>query len=129
MKKYAWLNKLYEIIAEHYMLIFCEMMQKEGMHITDARWGGGVVGGVLCFSDTYHLTFDELRYVVHNGVSYTQIIRWADHCNEMHEYGLTPPSLADWVNGKSTISMDKLERIRELKREFDECISSVREEY
>ena len=129
MDNYANLNKLYESTANSYLHAFCDMMQRQGNLITDAGWVGGVVGGIMQFSDTYTLSYDDLRYVVHNKVTYKQVTRWIDHCNEMHEYGLMPPSLEDWHHGRSTISMDKLERIRELKKQFDECVASVREQY
>lgn len=129
MDNYAKLNKLYESTANSYLHAFCDIMHGQGHLITDARWVGGVVGGIMQFGDTHTLSYDDLRYVVHNKVSFNQVTRWIDHCNEMHEYGLTPPNLEDWVNGRSKISMEKLERIRELKRQFDECVASVREKY
>ena len=103
-------------IAYSYADALCELFE---LNKEEGWWIGDDIGGVYCNGDMYCITFDEIRYIVDNGISKDEFLEYEEYVSFCLEFNLSAPNFQSWVNGCPRHSKETIQYLRKLKREFD----------
>ena len=103
-------------IAYSYADALCELFE---LNKEEGWWIGDDIGGVYCNGDMYCITFDEIRYIVDNGISKDEFLEYEEYVSFCLEFNLSAPNLQSWVYGCHLHSKETIQYLRKLKREFD----------
>lgn len=114
----------FQNIANEYASNLCKMFE---LDIEDGWWVGDDVGGVYCNGDMFSITFEEMRYVVDNNISKDDFLEYMEYVSFCLEFNRTAPNLKSWIKGCPRFDEKGIQRLRELKKEFDIALSDFRQ--
>lgn len=119
------LKDRFNALANDYVKEFIEVMGFD-INPDTLYWVGDETGGVVEIADMF-LSYDDIRYVVDNNVSYEELVDWYDYCTEPVSNLYPKPNLKSWHHGCPRLSkkqvqelIERQERIDDLKRELNE---------
>jgi hypothetical protein len=120
------LKKEYENAANKYIDALFSMYEMDSFY---GYWIAGVVGGVYAYGDTYFFNFDDVRYLVDNEIPLDVFEEWSDYCIEAFELGISQPNLQSWVKGCPRASKEEIQRLKNIKKQFEEECDKLNDKY
>lgn len=119
------LKKNFELTAQGYVKMLCKMWHLEEHY---GYWVGDEIGGVWCYGDTgTALTYEDIRVVVEQDVSYGDFSEYNDYCSWAIEFGQHEPNLSAWLKGCPRHSAETRQRLTKMKEDLDAEINKLRE--
>lgn len=109
----------FETIANRYA---DALLDQFGLTWDSAWWVGNQVGGVFCFGEVNSVTFDELLFIVDNGITFKEYDDFIDYNLSMMDLGLNYITFERWYNERNILSKETINNLLEKKKELDEAI-------
>lgn len=115
------LRENFDIAVTAYEKVLCERWE-----IGDGYWVSGDKSAVFCFFDTDCLSLSDLVYAVDNNISYEEYAAWRVYNENASEFGMYSINLPSWHKGCPRTSDETFERLRKLKKDFDDACNEAR---
>lgn len=114
------LAKQYERVCDMYIDVFLEL--------TDHVFSSWLEVGYMVDCDGDVFSFKDVKDVVDGKYTVNQLFDWREYCLRVHILRLPDISLEQFVKGKHKISNDTLDRLENLKRDFENEVERVKDE-
>lgn len=96
----------------------------------DCWWVGDRIGvDLFCFNDHFAVTLDNMIYIVEEGVTFEEFVKWEDYCTKCHEYNLPIMNLESWHKGCPRIPQSTFDRLDGLKHDLEDAVKNEQEKY
>ena len=119
-------RKDFEKAVDAYTDAFLRQFESEPLY---SWWVGGRKGlDFFCFNDTSAITLADMVYVLENGVTYDEYLKYEDYCEHCHEYGFSVMNLRSWHEGAPRISKEAFDRLDEMKKDLNKAVSDIEEQ-
>lgn len=115
----------FERVVGSYEDALCELFQ---LNKDDGFWVGDDIGGVYCNGDMFCITFDEMRIVIDNNISKKEFLEYEEYVSFCMEFNKVAPNLQSWIKGCPRHSKETIQKIHDLKRQFDIAVSNFNQE-
>lgn len=106
----------FERVAQLYTKQFCKLFELDE---DNGWWVADEIGGVYCNGDLFMIAFAEMKIVVDNQIQYDAYMEYVEYCEWANEFGQPAPNLHSWMMGCPRHSKESMQRLRDLKREFE----------
>lgn len=105
-----------------YLELFCD---KHGFDYEDAKesWVGREVGGITLVGDFY-VDITTMIVDIEENAKENDFYEWYDYCLAANEFDLTTPNYSSWLRGSPRTDEKTFAKLREIKRNLDDCIKS-----
>lgn len=105
----------YDRLANMYL---GELIKDYDLDPSYGYWVGDEIGGVYCNGDMFSVSFNDMIFIVDNGISKDEFLEWVDYCLWAHEFGQTVPNLKSWHAGCPRHSKETIGHLTKLKRDL-----------
>lgn len=95
----------------------------------DGYWIGDEVGGLYAHGDSIFIKMDEIIFCVENNVSMETFMEYSEYCRRCGEYGFNIPNLKSYFKGCPTVPQETFDRLDDLKRQTNECITDTKNKF
>lgn len=92
-------------------------------------WVGDDNTGVYAYGDNYFLNLSDIIYIVDNNVPFEVFDEWCEYITDAHEVGLHIPNLPSWHKGCPRASKEEIERLKGLRKDFNDAVKQCKEKY
>lgn len=114
------LKENYEKDCNEYLKAFCSTYE---LQYEEDAWVAGDVGTIALIGD-YYINFQNMMYMLDNGVAFEVWLRWYDYCLDAHELGLDVPNFQSWHKGCPRLTEEQIQDIKDKRQELKELIDS-----
>jgi hypothetical protein len=120
-------REYFEKGCNEYLRLFCE---KHEFDYEDAKemWVAGDVGSIVCCGD-YFVDMQDIITDIEQDAPNGEYENWYDYCFDAHNLGLTAPNYSSWLKGCPRCSQGEINRLYDLKREFEQAVNDAKIEY
>lgn len=120
------LKKNFEDAANGYVEALLAMYEFDAFY---GYWIANKVGEVYAYGDRHFFNFDDIRYLVDNNVSLDVFEEWEEYCLDSFELNLSTPNLQSWVKGCPRASKEEIQRLKNIKKQFEEECDKLNDKY
>lgn len=114
------LNQRYKEACNEYLKAFCQTYE---LQYEEDAWVAGDVGTIALIGD-YYINFQDMMYMLDNGIAFEEWLRWYDYCLDAHDLGLGVPNFPSWHKGCPRLTEEEIQEIKDKRRELRELIDS-----
>lgn len=105
------------------LLRFWELDSRDGF------WVGDEVGGLYSHGESIFIKMDEIIFCVDNNVSMETYMDYSEYCLRCNEYNFNIPNLKSYFKGCPTVPQETFDRLDDLKRQMNECITDTKSKF
>ena len=116
------LNKRYTEVCEEYLKAFCQTYE---LQYEEDAWVAGDVGTIASIGD-YYIDFQDVMYMLDNGIAFEEWLRWYDYCLDAHDLGLDTPNFTSWHKGCPRLTEEQIQDIKDKRQELKELMDSYK---
>lgn len=116
----------YEDACNNYLLTLLNLWD---ISAKDGYWIGDEVGGLYAHGETIFIKMDEIIFCVENNVSMETFMEYSEYCLRCHEYNFNIPNLKSYFKGCPTVPQETFDRLDDLKRQMNECITDTKSKF
>lgn len=92
-------------------------------------WVAGDVGGTICINEEFFLNMDEIIFMMKNGVSWDEFLRWWDYNLDAHYLGLNSINLRSWIMGAPHLTQEQIEGLKEKQKELQDLVDKYKKDF
>lgn len=118
------LKEQWEAACNGYLL---ELLNMWELNAADTWWVSNKVGETFCFGDCNAINMDDLRYIVHNGVTMETYFEWIDYSLDCGTFNLPMLNLKSFCEGAQRIPQSTFDHLKHLKQDLEDEIKKVKE--
>lgn len=123
------LKNLFSYVCEQYRETFIrKYFSYDDLSYQNSWWVGDEPGGLLFLDADYTFSFDTIRYCVDNNVDRNTLVEWCEYCNTVADFEITTPNIKAWCKGCPHVTDEQLEKLSQLRSEFNEEIARLVDE-
>jgi len=112
----------FEKACEDYLKTLCEMFE---LPYEQDAWVAGDIGSIANVGD-YYFSFEEIRYIVDNNLTFNEYLQYYDYCLEAYDYGITAPNLESWHKGCPRATKEEFANIRKAKQDLENLMEETK---
>ena len=116
------LKENYENACNEYLMAFCYQYE---LQCEEDAWVAGDVGTIALIGD-YYIDFQNMMYMLDNGIAFEEWLRWYDYSLDAHDLGLDVPNFPSWYKGCPRLTEEQIQEIKDKRRELKELIDSYK---
>ena len=116
------LNQRYTEACEDYLKAFCDAYE---LPCEKDSWVGNDVGTIALIGD-YYIDFQNMMYMLDNGIAFEEWLRWYDYSLDAHDLGLDAPNFPSWHKGCPRLTEEQIQDIKDKRQELKELIESYK---
>lgn len=116
------LNSNYESACNNILQAFSK---EYDVQVTPNDWVGDECGTIVCVNEEFFINMEDIRFMLNKGISWNDFLRWWDYCQDCGYLGLKSMNLRAWVNGAPHHSEEEIERLKSLRKEFDDTVNKL----
>ena len=116
------LKENYEKACNEYLKAFCSTYE---LQYEEDAWEAGDVGTIALIGDFY-IDFQDMMYMLNNGIAFEEWLRWYDYCLDAHDLGLDMPNFTSWHKGCPRLTKEQIQDIKDKRQELKELINSYK---
>ena len=116
------LKKNYEKACNEILKAFCQTYE---LQYEEDAWVAGDVGTIALIGD-YYIDFQNMIYMLDNGIAFEEFLRWYDYSLDAHDLGLDTPNFTSWCKGCPRLTKEQIQGIKDKRQELKELIESYK---
>lgn len=116
------LKENYEKACNEYLRAFCYQYE---LQCEEDAWVAGGVGTIALIGD-YYIDFQNMIYMLDNGVAFEEFLRWYDYSLDAHDLGLDTPNFTSWCKGCPRLTEKQIQEIKDKRQELKELIDEYK---
>lgn len=124
------IKSAYEAACDAYANEFCK---KHGFCTLDegkdTYWVAEDRGGTLAIGDSYFIDMATVRTDIDEGAEEGEFAKWYAHDLDCHDLGLPTLNFHSWVHGAPRTPRETIDRLRQLRSEFDRVCAEERAKF
>jgi hypothetical protein len=120
-------REYFEKGCNEYLKLFCEKHEFDYEYAKD-DWVAGEVGSIVCCGD-YFVDMRDIITDIEQDAPNREYENWYDYAFDAHNLGLTTPNYQSWLKGCPRCSQKEINRLYDLKREFEQAVNDAKIKY
>ena len=120
-------REYFEKGCNEYLRLFCEKHEFDYEDTKDG-WVAGGIGSIVCCGD-YFVDMQDIITDIEHDAPNGEFENWYDYCFDAHNLSLTTPNYQSWLKGCPRCNQEEINRLYDLKREFEQAIKDANTKY
>lgn len=113
--------------CNEYLRLFCEKHNFD-YEVAKDEWVGGVVGGAVFCCD-WCFNMEDIITDIEQDAPNGEIEEWFAYSIDAINLGITHPNYDSWLKGCPRCSQEEINRLFDLKREFEKAVKEAKTKY